>query len=122
MYTSTTILGRAGRDAEMRYTTSGKSVTNLSVAADIGYGDNKRTIWFRVSCWNKLAVIVNQYVSKGDMLLIEGELSPDENGNPKIWEKKDGSASASYELTARTVKFLSTKKDREEYVDDGVPF
>ena len=96
MRTLTTVLGRAGRDPEMRYTPAGKAVTNLSVAADVGFGDNKKTVWFRVTFWDKLAEVVNQYVTKGNTVYIEGELVSDENGGPRIWTKQDGTPSASF--------------------------
>ena len=111
MRTLTTVLGRAGRDPEMRYTPAGKAVTNLSVAADVGFGDNKKTVWFRVTFWEKLAEVVNQYVTKGDTVYIEGELVPDENGGPRIWTKQDGTPSASFELNAQTFRFTGGKKE-----------
>jgi len=123
--TQTIVLGRAGGEPQMRYTPSGKAVTNLSVAADVGFGDNKKTVWFRVTFWEKLAEVVNQYVTKGDTVYIEGELVPDENGGPRIWTKQDGTPSASFELNAQTFRFTGGKKEsapQQEYEDDGVPF
>ena len=126
MRTLTTILGRAGRDPEMRYTQAGKAVTNLSVAADVGFGDNKKTVWFRVSFWNKLAEVVNNYVVKGDKVYIEGELIPDpETGGPRVWTKQDGTATASFELNANTFRFTgkSEQKKREpEQTNFDIPF
>ena len=111
MRTQTIVLGRAGGEPQMRYTPSGKAVTNLSVAADSGFGTNKKTVWFRVTFWEKLAEVVNQYVGKGDTVYIEGELVPDENGGPRIWTKQDGTPSASFELNAQTFRFTGGKKE-----------
>ena len=111
MYAKSMIIGRAGRDPEMRYTPSGNAVTDFSVAADIGWGDKKSAIWFQITAWNNLAEVVNKYVHKGDMLYVEGEFKPDDNGNPRTWTRQDGSAGASYELTASKVIFLSTKRE-----------
>ena len=112
MKTTTIILGRAGRDPEMRYTPQGKAVTNLSVAADVGYGDNKKTAWFRVTFWDRLAEVVNEYVTKGTTVYIEGELVPDEaTGGPRIWTGQDGQARASLELTAQVVRFIGGRGD-----------
>lgn len=125
MYTKTIVLGRAGRQPEMRYTPSGKAVTNVSVAADIGYGDNKKTIWYRVSFWEKLAEVVNQYVGKGDKLYIEGELQPDDNGGPRVYQAKNGEHRASFELTGRMVKFLSPRSENQssgQPAEDDIPF
>ena len=124
MRTYTIVYGRAGRDPEMRYTQKGKPVTNLSVAADVGFGDNKKTCWFRVTFWDKLAEVVNTHVGKGDTVYIEGELSPDpETGGPKIWTRPDGTANASYELNAQTFRFGSKQeRQQREMVQEDFPF
>ena len=106
-----TIIGNLGQDPEMRYTPSGKAVTNFSVASNrtwTGQDGEKheQTVWYRVSAWNRLAEICNQYLSKGRQVYVEGELRPDENGGPRVWEANDGSPRASFEVTARTVQFL----------------
>ncbi|MCC6568704.1 MAG: single-stranded DNA-binding protein, partial [Anaerolineales bacterium] len=68
----------------------------------------KETIWFRISTWGKTAETCNQYVKKGMKVLVEGRLTPDKTtGGPRIWTKQDGSAGASFEVTANTVRFLS---------------
>ncbi len=109
------IVGNLGRDPEMRYAPSGDAVTSFSVASNRQYTDSsgqkvKETIWFRVSVWGKQAESVNTYLQKGSSVLIEGNLRPDkETGNPKTFTRSDGSTGASYEVNARTVRFLSTK-------------
>ena len=125
MYSVTTILGRAGKDPEMRYTQNGKAVTNLSVAADVGFGDNKKTIWFRVSFWDKIAEIVNNSVRKGDKIFVTGELTPDDSGNPRTWTKQDGTTSASFEVNANQIRFLEPKRESVSdpaWSQDDVPF
>lgn len=113
MYQLTIIIGRVGKDPEMRYTPTGKPVTNFSVATSSKYGDNEKTTWFRVSTWNKQAEACNQYVRKGMLVMVEGTLNADENGNPKVFQKQDGSAGSSFELTAQNVKFLSKVGSQE---------
>lgn len=114
MYHRTTIVGRAGNDPQMRYTPDGTPVTSLSVAVNTGYGDKQRTVWYRVSCWRKTAEAVNQYVKKGALLLCEGELS-----EPKPYQGKDGEWRASLDLVAYTVKFLSSKTERQDGGESG---
>lgn len=123
MYQSITIIGYVGRDAEMRYTPTGQAVTSFSVATTNGYtssnGENvKETSWFRVSVWGKLAEICNKYVKKGSLVAVEGRLTADKaTGSPRIWTKQDGSTGTSFELNARTVKFLNrVESDRGEEV------
>ena len=119
MYHTLIIVGNVGKDPEMRYTPSGQAVTSFSVATNrqytTGNGEQvKETIWFRVSTWGKTAEICNQYVKKGSKVLIEGRLTPDKNtGGPRVWTKQDGSAGASFEVTASTVRFLSSRGEGE---------
>jgi len=114
------IAGNVGRDPEMRYTPSGQAVTSFSVAVNEAYTNNngekvKKTIWFRVSAWGKQAETCNQYVKKGQMVLVEGRLTSDPNtGGPKIWTKQDGTAGASFEISASIVRFLSSRQDGGE--------
>lgn len=115
MYHTIIIAGNVGKDPEMRYTPSGQAVTSFSVATNrqytTGNGEQvKETIWFRISTWGKTAEVCNQYVKKGSKVLVEGRLTPDKNtGGPRIWTKQDGSAGASFEVTASTVRFLSSR-------------
>ena len=115
MYHTIIIVGNVGRDPEMRYTPSGQAVTSFSVATNrqytTGNGEQvKETIWFRVSTWGKQAEVCNQYVKKGMKVLVEGRLTPDKaTGGPRIWTKGDGSAASSFEVTAATVRFLSSR-------------
>ena len=124
MYHTIVIVGNVGKDPEMRYTPSGQAVTSFSVATNRQYtasnGETvKETIWFRVTTWGKQAEVCNQYVKKGSKVLVEGRLTPDKNtGGPRIWTKQDGSAGASFEVTASTVRFLSS---RGEGGGDGGP-
>lgn len=141
MYHTLIIVGNVGKDPEMRYTPAGQAVTSFSVATNRQYtasnGEQvKETIWFRVSTWGKQAEVCNQYVKKGSKVLIEGRLTPDKNtGGPRIWTKQDGSAGASFEVTASTVRFLSSRQeggggdggpmdagDMVVPADDNIPF
>ncbi len=119
MYHTIIIVGNVGRDAEMRYIPSGAAVTNFSVATNRQYTSSngeqiKETTWFRISAWGKQGEICHQYVKKGMKVLVEGRLNPDpETGNPRIWTRQDGSAAASFEVTAGTVRFLSSRGEFE---------
>ncbi len=120
MYHTIIIVGNVGKDPEMRYTPSGQAVTSFSVATNRQYtassGEQvKETIWFRISAWGKQAEICNQYLRKGSKVLIEGRLTPDKNtGGPRVWTKQDGSIGSSFEVTASTVRFLSSRNEAGE--------
>ncbi len=119
MYHTIIIVGNLGKDPEMRYTPSGQAVTSFSVATSRKYTSSNgeqvnETIWFRVSAWGKQAEICNQYLKKGSKVLVEGRLTPDKNtGGPRIWQRQDGTSGASFEVTAQTVRFLSSRGDTD---------
>lgn len=119
----------------MRYTESGQSVTNFSVATSNKWkaGDGQQqeeTVWFRVSVWGKLAEVCDKHLAKGRQVLCEGRLTVDrETGGPRIWTDNNGNPRASYELTAFTVKFLGTRDDAPAktakspgMTEDEIPF
>lgn len=118
MYQKLTLAGRLGRDPEQRFTPSGQAVTSFSVATDRQYTQDgqtvKETTWFRVTAWGKLGETCNKYLQKGKLVLVEGRLTPDENGGPRIWTDNEKHPRASFEVTAETVKFLSSKDDQQE--------
>lgn len=118
-YHTIILVGNLGRDPEMRYTPAGQAVTNFSVAVNDNFTNSagekvERTIWIRVSTWGKQAEICNQYLKKGRKVLVEGRLVSDPaTGGPKIWDKTDGGKGASFEVSAQTVRFLSSRHDDE---------
>lgn len=130
------IVGNLGRDPEMRYTPNGSAVTSINVATNRTYTDSsgqrvKETTWFRVSVWGKQAESVNNYLQKGSMVLVEGELRPDrETGGPRTYTRTDGSVGASYDVNARTVRFLSSRgstseetgEDSSDFGEEDIPF
>jgi len=117
MYQKLVIVGNLGNDPEMRYTPNGQAVTNLSIATNRQYTANsgekvKETTWFRVSVWGKQAEACNTYLKKGSKVLVEGRMTADSaTGGPRIWTANDGSPRASFEVTAQTVRFLSTRQE-----------
>jgi len=128
MYHTLIIVGNVGKDPEMRYTPSGQAVTSFSVATNrqytTGNGEQvKETVWFRVTTWGKQAEVCNQYVKKGMKVLVEGRLTPDkETGGPRVWNRQDGTSAASFEVTAGTVRFLSSRGETSEMVSQGGGF
>jgi single-strand DNA-binding protein len=102
------IIGNLGRDPEMRYTPQGTAVTSFSVAVSrqVGSRDGEQqeeTDWFRVTAWDKLAEICNQYLTKGQRVYIEGRVSM------RMWDGNDGQKHGSLELRASDMMMLSGK-------------
>ena len=124
-YDSLTIVGRVGKDAEMRFLGNGDPVTAFSVAVDRSYKKNneliRKTIWYKISVFGKFAETC-QNIKKGERVLIEGTLTPDEGGNPRIWKRSDGEAATSFEVNAQTVRFLSDRKETEKVEKEEPPF
>ena len=67
-------VGRLGKDAELKYLPSGKAVCNFSIAVDVGYGDNKSTMWTEGVIWEKRAEALAQYLTKGKIIAIAGPI------------------------------------------------
>jgi single-strand DNA-binding protein len=105
------IIGNVGRDPEMRYTPQGTAVTSFSVAVSRSYTPNgsteqrEETDWFRVTAWNKLAEICNQYLTKGQRVYVEGRVSM------RLFDGNDGQKHGSLELTANDMMRLSSRND-----------
>lgn len=84
------ILGNVGKDPEVRYTTSGNAVCELSIATTEKWKDKntgelqEQTTWHRVVFWGRQAEVCGEYVKKGNQIYVEGQPYTDE------WEDKEG--------------------------------
>lgn len=126
MYHKVIIIGNLGSDPELRYTPTGDPVVTFSVAANRRWTNQdgspgEETVWFRCTAWRRLAETINQYLSKGRQVYVEGRLTPDKNtGGPRVWVGQNGQARASYEVTVETVKFLGGRGETiEPLVDEA---
>lgn len=104
------IIGYLGRDPEIRYTPQGLAVCNFSIATtekrkDRAGESQDVTTWFKITAWGKLAETVNQYLSKGKQVYVEGRLRQDE------YTDRDGNKRASLDVTASEIHFLSPRGD-----------
>lgn len=72
-------LVRIGKDAVTRYTQGGKSVTSFSAAFDNGWGDRKQTVWLDCSIWGERGEKLAQYLTKGSLVLVEGDIGTREH-------------------------------------------
>ena len=67
--------GRVGQDSVLRYTQNQTAVAGFSMAVDVGWGERKTTLWLKVSVWGKRGESLSEYIRKGDMISICGEIS-----------------------------------------------
>lgn len=110
------IIGRLGRDPEMRYTPSGRPVTTFSVATSRTWNTSEgerrtETEWFNVVAWGSLAEICNQYLTKSQLVYVEGRLQS------RQWEDNEGNRHSAVEIVANEMIMLS---DRRESAQGGV--
>lgn len=117
MYQQITIVGNVGRDATLKYTSSGIAVADFSVAVSkvTGSGETKqeKTTWFRVTCWRNLGEIAGKYVKKGTKILVVGEVAA------SSYVDKAGVTQVTLELTADNFKLLSSRSEMERMNEGG---
>lgn len=102
-----TLIGRLGRDPELRQTTSGKAMCSLNLATSWKPKDGEeQTEWHRVVVWGRSAENSDKYLRKGSQVAIEGRLQTRE------WEK-DGQRRWTTEVVAERVEFLGSKGVRQ---------
>ena len=99
------VIGNVGTDPEMRYTPNGHPVTSFRLATNRRYttSDGERreeTEWFTVVAWTRLAEQVNQYLTKGKRVYVEGRLKS------SSWTAPDGETRFKNEIIANEVVFL----------------
>ena len=110
-----TLIGNVGADPEVRTTSSGKRVAQLSVATNRAWTDaegtpHERTEWHRVVAWGRLAEVVEEYVKKGERLYVEGEIQY------RSYEDGEGVTRYVTEINARELLMLGGRAAEEESV------
>jgi len=107
------LVGRLGKDPEIRSLPSGTSVTKFSIATDERFTDKsgekqERTEWHNIVAWGKLAEICGQYLRKGKLVYIEGSIRTDS------WDDKEsGQKKYRTEIIAQNMQMLDKKSDDE---------
>ena len=103
------LIGRLGKDPEMRYTASGAAVTTFTLATNrmtksADGTAQEETDWHTIVTWDKLAETCNQYLTKGRQVYIEGRLQT------RTWEQ-DGQKRYKTEIKASNVVMLGRRED-----------
>lgn len=110
-----TIIGGLTRDPELKYTKSGKEVVSFSIGTTSGFGEKKKSNYFNVVAWGKLAEVVCQYTKRGSKVGIEGRL------DYRSWEDQNGNKRSTVEIIADNVQFLTPKSDNTAHIQNN-PF
>lgn len=112
------LIGRLGRDPEVRYTPDGTAVANFTIATSDEWKDREtgekkeRTEWHRIVAWRRLGEICGEYLSKGRQVYIEGRLQTRE------WEDQDGNRRWTTEIVARNMQILGSKEPPGAFSSD----
>ena len=112
------IIGRLGRDPEMRYTQAGKPVCSLNVATDEGYTNDRgekvdKTEWHKVVFWDRQAETCSQYLAKGSLVFIEGRLST------RKYQDQQGQDRYVTEIQGQRVQFLDKRGGEQGGMPSG---
>ena len=99
------LVGNLGRDAELRYTPGGAAVATLNLATTEVWNDRnnqrqEKTEWHRIVLWGKTAESLQEYLTKGKQIYVEGRLQT------RQWDDKDGNKRYTTEIKADRVTLL----------------
>ncbi|HFC46692.1 MAG TPA: single-stranded DNA-binding protein [Dissulfuribacter thermophilus] len=123
------LVGRLGADPEIRYTQAGTAVANFRIATNNRVKRGEEWVdepeWHRIVAWDRLAETCSQYLKKGMLVYIEGQL------RTRSWEDQDGNRRWTTEIHARDMQMLESKGASESQEselepppveEDDVPF
>lgn len=107
------IIGRLGRDPELKHTQTGLPICNLSLATDESFTDREgqkveRTEWHRVNCFQRQAENCANFLTKGSLVYVEGSLQT------RKWQDQQGNDRYTTEINAQRVQFLDRKGQQEQ--------
>ncbi len=108
-YNLMVMVGRLTRDPDLRYTPNGAAVAHFTLAVDRRYTNQageRQTDFIDVECWQKLAESASQYLTKGRLVLVQGEVHIDN------YQTQDGQARRSVRVRASTWQFMEPQRDR----------
>lgn len=108
------LIGNLGKDPDLRYTESGQSVCNFSIATTETWTDKEsnekreKTEWHRIVVWGKQGENCAEYLKKGRPCHVEGRIQT------RDWEDKEGVKRYTTEIVADKVTFLYGRSENKE--------
>ena len=104
------LIGRLGKDPEVRYTKSGDAVASFTLATDESYKDRQgnrqdKTEWHSIVAWGKLADFTQNYLKKGRQVYVEGRIQT------RDWTDKDNVKHYKTEIRADSIRFVGPPPD-----------
>ncbi len=115
------LIGRLGRDPELKYTPDGVPVATFSIATSEEWKDKntgekqERTEWHRIVAWRKLGEICGEYLRKGSQIYLEGRLQT------RSWDDRDGNKRYTTEIIAINMQMLDSKGRSSDTQAGGIP-
>ena len=119
------LIGRLGRDPEIRYSGDGVAIANFNLATSEKWTTqdgqkNEKTEWHKIVAFRRLAEICGEYLSKGQLVYIEGKLQT------RKWEDQDLNKRWTTEVIANQMQMLgggsSSAKPESNREEDEIPF
>lgn len=107
------IMGRLTGDPILKVTGTGRSVTEFAIAVDDGYGDNKKTYFFKCVAWQHTADFISKYFTKGQQIALTGKLTR------KQYETQQGENKTVTKIVVQDVSFYGTKPQNRGNADDN---
>jgi single-strand DNA-binding protein len=112
------LTGNLGADPEVFYSSTGDPVATFNIAI---HSSKKKTNWIKVTCFQKLAEVVQKYLHKGARIAVIGTLDVSK------WETDEGQQRSSFQLIANTLEFIKTdgrgfKEGKEGEAEEEIPF
>lgn len=115
------VIGRLGRDPEIKYSQSGLAVCNFSVATSESWADKttgekqEKTEWHNIVCFGKQAEIIEKYLSKGSQVYLEGRLQTDQY-------EKEGQTHYMTKIVVNNFQFIGGKEKQEDRQQQRAPY
>ena len=112
------LTGRLGKDVELRYSQAGMPFASFSIAVDASYSKDGQKIdkayWFDISCAGSLAETASKFLSKGNKVLVEGNLEVQE------WQDREsGQNRSKVVIRAQRFEFLTPRNENNGGNNDG---
>lgn len=107
MLNNLSILGRVTKPLELRYLQNGTAVLNFDIANSIKVKDSEVTTFLRCVCYGRSAEVINQFVSKGDRVLLQGEL------RQNSYQDSSGATKTYHYLQVNSFDFIESKNTKQ---------
>ncbi len=104
-YNRVVLIGRLTRDPDFKFATSGTAILTFGIAVDREYSKNNETDFFNVICFGKTAEVMNQYLKKGILILVEGSVQIEK------YDDRDGNKKTATKIVANKINFMQKKNE-----------